>query len=335
MRVALDAMGGDYAPQTNIDGAIAALERFPELEVLLVGDRDRLENLLDEAGVARDRLTVVPASQVVEMGEKPSVALRSKPDSSIAVCWRLLARRAVDAVVSAGNTGAVVACGLGTRQFLRGVRRPGIAVALPTQRGRCALIDAGANPMAKPEHLLQYAVMGSVYARRVLGIDRPRIGLINIGSEEGKGNELYRETHRLISDSPLAERYVGNVEGRDLFSGVADVVVCEGFVGNVVLKASEGMAQFLVRTLADYVLSRLDRERMHAADAFQEISRRFQYNEEGGAPLLGIDGICIICHGSSDARSISNALKVAMTFDNRGINAAIREELSKLAGKKR
>lgn len=328
MRIALDAMGGDFAPLVNVEGAIAALGAHHELEVLLVGDEAELHRLLDEVGFCGDRLRVVAAEGHVGMEEKPTDALRKKPNCSISVCWKLMAGREVEAVVSAGNTGGVVAAGLRTRLFLKGVKRPGIAVALPTLKGRSILMDVGANPAARPEHLLQYALMGSIYAREMLGIESPRIGLMNIGSEEGKGTDLVRETHDLIEGSRLNQHYVGNVEGRGLYQGEADVIICEGFVGNVVLKVSEGMATFMLQAVSREVLDSLDGEKDRAAHTFRDITRRFEYNEVGGAPLLGIDGVCLICHGSSDARSVRNALCGATTFRDRRINARIVEELS-------
>lgn len=328
MRIALDAMGGDFAPAPNIDGAVSALKANPELEIVLVGDRPQLEKMIEASGYSGERLSVLPAEGFVGMEEKPTEALRKKPNCSIIACWKLMAGREVDAVVSAGNTGAVVAAGLRTRLFLKGVKRPGIAVALPTLRGRSVLMDVGANPAARPDHLYQYGIMGAVYARDVLGIEHPKIGLINIGSEEGKGNDLYRETHSLLAHSPLQDRYVGNVEGRGLYQGEADVLVCEGFVGNVVLKVSEGMAEFLLKAVSQEILSQLTQEQQIAARAFHSVGKRYQHNEEGGAPLLGIDGICIIGHGSSNARSIANALRVATQFKDRQINSQIVAELN-------
>ncbi|HSG72267.1 MAG TPA: phosphate acyltransferase PlsX [Planctomycetaceae bacterium] len=329
MRIALDAMGGDHAPAPNLDGALAALKSNPGLEIHLVGDESQLAPLLEQADSALvSRLQLVHCNEVVGMDEKPTDALRKKPNNSISVCWRLMAEKNVDAIVSAGNTGAVVAAGLRTRLFLKGVKRPGIAVTLPTVRGRSILMDVGANPAARPEHLLQYAIIGGIYAREMLEIPAPRIGLMNIGSEEGKGNDLYRETHQLLMQSGLNGRYVGNVEGRGLYQGEADVLVCEGFVGNVVLKVSEGMAEFLMKAVAQAVLGKLDQEREIATLAFHNLARSYQYKEAGGAPLLGIDGICIICHGSSDARAIENALRVAETQKDRNLNSQITEELS-------
>jgi glycerol-3-phosphate acyltransferase PlsX len=332
MRIALDAMGGDDAPGINVEGAIAALRRQPDLEVLLVGDRPLLERLVEASGYSGERLTLVPAADFVGMGEKPTEALRKKPDCSIAVCWKLMAAREAEAVVSAGNTGGVVAAGLRTRLFLKGIKRPGIAVVLPTLTGRAVLMDVGANPGARPEHLAQYAVIGSIYAREFLGVAAPTVGLMNIGSEEGKGTDLVRETHQILAASPLRDRYVGNVEGRDLYHGKVDVIICEGFVGNVVLKVSEGIASMMLRRLSEEVVSALDAEKSRALAAFQQAGRNYEYNEVGGAPLLGIDGICLICHGSSDHRSIANALHGAMLLREHRINAQIVEQLGAAFG---
>ena len=332
MRIALDAMGGDDAPGINIEGTLAAIESDPSLEVALVGDQSTLESALTERGGVGERVRVVHADDVVGMGEKPTDAMRKKPNSSIAVCWKLMAVGEVDAVVSAGNTGGVVASGLRTRLFLKGVKRPGIAVVLPTLTGRAVLLDVGANPGARPEHLYQYAVMGSIYAREILGVEQPSIGLMNIGSEDGKGTDAIRETNQLLSESNLSERYVGNVEGRGLYQGEADVLICEGFVGNVVLKVSEGMASMMLRKVADQIMGALETERDKAAHALQQLGRSYHYNEIGGAPLLGIDGICIICHGSSDALSIANALKGVATYRKHRINAQIVESLTESMG---
>jgi glycerol-3-phosphate acyltransferase PlsX len=328
MRIALDALGGDYAPDPNIDGAIAALEANPDLEVDLVGDLSLLLPLLEKRGGHCPRLKAVPAEGFVGMDEKPTDALRKKPNCSIAVCWKLMAERTVDAVVSAGNTGAVVAAGMRTRLYLKGVKRPGIAVVLPNLRGKSVLMDVGANPAARPEHLYQYALMGAIYARNMLGIEDPRIGLINIGSEDGKGTDLYRETHAYLQQSRLKDRYIGNVEGRGLYQGEADVLICEGFVGNVILKVSEGIAEYFLRTFGQEIVGRLDQDREMAGRLLTDLGRRYQYHEHGGAPLLGIDGICMICHGSSNSRSIANALRAVTTMNHRHINSQFVEELA-------
>src|SRR5258708_15711957 len=273
MRIALDAMGGDFAPDPNVEGAIAAVAEIPERHILLVGERELLEDRLARAGYSGGANEVVPSEGVAGMDEKPTEALLKKPRCSIAVCWKLMAGKEVDAVVSAGSTGAVVAAGLRTRLFLKGVKRPGIAVALPTLRRHSVLLDVGANPAARPEHLAQYAVMGSVYAREVLGSKDPSIGLMNIGSEDGKGNDLVRESHALLAKLPSNSRYIGNVEGRGLYQGEADVLVCEGFVGNVVLKVSEGMAEMMLRKLSHDVVEQLVHEKHLAVSAFQSIRK--------------------------------------------------------------
>ena len=329
MRIALDAMGGDLAPEPNLAGAISALHADPELEIVLVGEPSILEPSLAKLEYPTNRLSIQESDGTIGMEEKPTKALREKPNASILVCWRLMANHEVDAVVTAGNTGAVVAAGLRTRLYLKGVKRPGIAVTLPTLAGRAVLIDVGANPNARPEHLFQYGVMGCIYAREMLQIENPRVGLMNIGSEDSKGTDLYRETHQLLSQSCLKDQYRGNIEGRGLYGGEADVLLCEGFVGNVVLKVSEGMAEYMLKVTGKALLNSLQSEKDLALTALENLKKQYQYREAGGAPLLGIAGICIICHGSSDSRSIQNAIHVAGNFQARHINEQIVEELSK------
>ena len=328
MRIALDAMGGDFGVQPNIDGAITALKDNPDLHVTLVGDLSSIGPLVAKSGYPIDRLHLHASEGYVEMGEKPIEALRQKPNCSIVVCWQLMATQQVDAVVSAGHTGAVVAAGLRTRLFLKGVKRPGIAVALPTTKGKTILMDVGANPGARPEHLVQYGVMESVYSREMFGIERPTVGLMNIGSEDGKGTDVLRESHTLFSQSPFRDQFIGNIEGRELYTGAADVVICEGFVGNVLLKAAEGLADMMMKTVAAEVIGALNVERGLATQAFQSLAKRFEYHEAGGAPLLGVEGLSIICHGASTARSIHNALRLATTLKARRINEQIVDLLS-------
>lgn len=328
MRIALDAMGGDDAPAINIDGAVAAVQADSDLHVVLVGDEAVLKEKVSRAEYDGSQIEVVHASQFVGMDEKPTEALRKKPDTSIAVCWKLMATKEVSAVVSAGNTGAVVAAGLRTRLFLKGVKRPGIAVCLPTLKGRSVLMDVGANPAARPEHLLQYGIMGKIYSQEILGVETPRVGIMNIGSEDGKGTELVREARQMLSECCIEKHFIGNVEGRGLYQGDADVVICEGFVGNVVLKVSEGMADMMMKTLASQVTDALDLEKEKAGRAFHDIAKRYQYSETGGAPLLGVDGVCLIAHGSSNSVSIRNALRTAVEFHDKQINAKIIEALA-------
>ncbi|HZY90511.1 MAG TPA: phosphate acyltransferase PlsX [Gemmataceae bacterium] len=326
MWIALDAMGGDHAPEPIVAGAVQAVAADPDLHVLLVGDQARVEPLL--AGAAgRDRLPVFHCSQAVGMEESPVVALRKKPDNSISRCWQLLAQRKVEGIVSAGNTGAMVAGGLFLKRFLPNVRRPGIAAVMPSLRGPCVLIDVGANINPKPEHLFQYGVMGSIFARHILKRERPTVGLMNVGSEEAKGHDLAKETHALFNASPLRDQFVGNVEGRDIQKGAADVVVCDGFVGNVVLKTSEGVFEFAMKMAFQEVLKSLDAERDKAQKVLQELVNRYDYSAFGGAPLLGIDGVCIICHGSSGDRAIKNALGVAAQYVRARLNELIVKEL--------
>jgi glycerol-3-phosphate acyltransferase PlsX len=328
MLIALDAMGGDHAPGPIVLGALKAVAADSQLQVLLVGDRTQIEPVLAKEGGNPDRIQLFHCTQTITMEETPVLALRQKPDNSISRCWQLLAERKVSAIVSAGNTGAMVAGGLRLRRFLKNVRRPGIAAVMPTMRGECVLIDVGANVSPKPEHLFQYGVMGSIFARRILNRERPTIGLMNVGSEEQKGHDLAKETHALFNASVLRDQFVGNIEGRDIHRGASDVVVTDGFVGNVVLKVCEGVFEFVMNMAGHEVLGALDSERLRAQQAFQTLANRYHYSEHGGAPLLGIDGICIICHGSSDDRAIKNALSVAAQYADSRLNEIIVQELA-------
>jgi glycerol-3-phosphate acyltransferase PlsX len=338
MRIALDAMGGDHAPGPIVAGAVEAVCEVPDLNVVLVGDHERIEAELSKAsGAPRDRLPIVHAREVVGMHEKPVEALRKKRDNSIAKCWKLMASGDVKAVVSAGNTGAMVASALfNAKMFLPGVRRPGIAAIFPSHRGPIVLIDVGANMNPKAEDLYQYGVMGAVYAETILGVTAPTIGLLNVGAEEEKGTDLTKATRDLFKRSPVADRFVGNVEGRDIYEGHARVVVCEGFVGNVLLKAGEGAVEFLFATLKQElarILPRLSAEDGRAVSGgLRELKTRFEYQEFGGGPLLGIRGACIICHGSSGARAIKNAVRIAATMAEDRLNQLIVEHLQPPSG---
>jgi glycerol-3-phosphate acyltransferase PlsX len=328
MRIALDAMGGDHAPGPIVLGALQAVAADPEVSVVLVGDRERVEPLLP-ADAPRDRIEIFHAAHVIGMDESPVEALRAKPDNSIARCWKLMVGKQVDAIVGAGNTGAMVAGGLLSRRFLKGVRRPGIAAVMPTAKGPSTIIDVGANVHPRASHLYQYGVMGSIYARHILGIENPTIGLMNVGEEEGKGHDLVVEAYTLLKNG-LKERFVGNVEGRDIHRGAASVVVTDGFVGNVVLKLSEGVFDFLMKTVAKEIIAPLPHDAGLAMKALQTILTRYDYSTFGGAPLLGIDGICIICHGSSKEVAIRNAIGVAAKNARLKLNEKIVEELAKM-----
>ncbi|WP_165227502.1 phosphate acyltransferase PlsX [Aquisphaera insulae] len=333
MRIALDAMGGDFAPGPIVAGAVDAAVDLPELKVVLVGDEEKIEAELAKAPQApRDRLTVVHASQVIGMEDKPVEALRKKRDNSISKCWGLLAAGEVKAVVSAGNTGAMVASALfNAKMFLPGVRRPGIAAIFPSHQGPIVIIDVGANMSPKAEDLYQYGIMGSIYAEEILGVTHPRIGLLNVGTEDEKGTDLTRATRALFADSPWASRFVGNVEGRDIYEGHVRVVICDGFVGNVLLKAGEGAVEFLFSILREELARMLPElptgAGQRVAGSLGKLKSRFEYEEFGGGPLLGIRGACIICHGSSGARAIKNALRVARSLADDRLSARIVEQL--------
>src|SRR5262245_26009953 len=330
MRIALDAMGGDHGPGPNVGGARLALDANPDLTVVLVGDRAQIDPLLATAALPAGRVEVVHATQVVEMKEKPAEALRRKPDASVFRCWQLMATGQVDGLVSAGNTGAVIAGGVRTKRFLKCVHRPGIATVMPTAKGRCVVLDVGANVFPKPRHLLEYGVMGGVFAKHVLGIERPTIGLMNVGEEEGKGHELVQKTYELFRNSPLKERFVGNIEGRDIHRGAVDVVVTDGFTGNVMLKLCEGVFEFVMGMVDQEVIAPLATEKEKAQQAVKGLIGKFHYSAFGGAPLLGVEGVCIICHGSSKEKAIANALGVAALDVRVKLNEKIVAELEGL-----
>lgn len=330
MRIALDAMGGDHGPAPNIGGTRLALDANPDLTVVLVGDQTQLDPLLAAATLPIGRVEVFHASQTVEMKEKPAEAMRRKPDASIFRCWQLMAEGKVDGLVSAGNTGAVVAGGLKTRKFLKCVHRPGIATVMPTAKGRCVIMDVGANVFPKPHHLLEYGAMGSVFARHILGIECPTLGLMNVGEEEGKGHELVQKTYELFRQSPLSERFLGNIEGRDIHRGAVDVVVTDGFTGNVVLKLCEGVFEFVMNMVNQEIIAPLPHDRDLAAQAAKGLVGKYHYSAFGGAPLLGVEGVCIICHGSSKDRAIANALGVAALDVRVRLNEKIVAELEGL-----
>jgi len=330
LRLAIDAMGGDFAPGEVVRGAVAARDLLPEDQVVLVGPEDAIRAELGEAGAGADRLAIVHASERVGMAEAPVEAVRKKKDSSIRRAMELLARREVDAVISAGNTGALVAAALMVVRRLPGIRRPGISVVFPTFYGPVVVIDVGANVDCRPIHLFQYGLMASLYARKVFKVENPRVGILSIGEESEKGNELAREARELLERSDLNFR--GNAEGRDLFNGRFDVVVCDGFVGNIVLKCVEAMAGNMFQII---------REGLKAADAsvmaklgplLADLERRHDSAEYGGAPLLGVDGVVLICHGNSRARAITNAFRAAALYARTQVNREIVAAVSPMRG---
>ena len=332
MKIAIDAMGGDHGPAVVVEGAVAAVREFGA-SVVLVGDRAAIEREILRLQAQNLGIEIAHASQVVGMAESPSHALRRKRDSSLKVAAELVKDGKASGFISAGNTGAAMAISMFVIGVLPGVDRPAIAAVLPNLRKFTILLDAGANVDPKPWHLLQFAVMGHVYARDILGLDSPRVGLLSVGEEEGKGNELTKETYDLLKDSSL--NFLGNVEGRDIYNGRCDVVVTDGFTGNVALKISESLAEMLGSMIKEE-LFRDTRSKLGAAlamPAFERFRRRIDYTEVGGAPLLGIDGVAIICHGASPVKAIKNAVRVAREWASAGLNehikAAIEAEVAR------
>jgi len=328
--VALDAMGGDYAPVPEVEGAIAAARELG-VRVILVGQEDVIRaELLRHPGARELPIQIVHASERITMEDRAGQALRTKKNSSVRVASRLVRDGEAQGLVSAGNTGAVMAVAKVVQGMVPGVDRPALASALPTLTGQPAvLIDVGANVDSTPRMLAQFAIMGEIYSRLILGVERPRIGLLSIGEEDHKGNELTRSVAPLLRALPL--HFIGNVEGRDLYSGKADVIVCDGFVGNIALKTSEGLVDLLAHTLQECLMAS-PRSKLGAwicKPAFAEFKRRLDYSEAGGAPLLGVKGVCVICHGSSNSKAIKNAIRVAAEFASRGVNARIEEELAR------
>ena len=334
MKIALDAMGGDHAPASTIGGALEALRDYPSIEIVLVGDEARINKELantEHAPQLAQRLTIHHASQVVEMGDSAIDAVRRKKDSSISRAIDLLADGAVDALVSAGHTGAFVAAAKVKLRTLPGIDRPGIATVMPTETNLFLLIDAGANVDSEPKHLLQFGIMGSVYSREVMGRENPRVGLMSIGSEASKGNELTRDAYKELSQAKI--NFIGNVEGHDLFNQPVDVVVCDGFVGNVILKTSESLAGAIFSWLKRELKKDLVRQAgaMLAKEAFYTIRRKTNTEEYGGMPLLGVNGICIKAHGNSSPKAIRNAIRVASEAVAHKVNPHIIEEIARHA----
>jgi glycerol-3-phosphate acyltransferase PlsX len=327
--IALDAMGSDRAPKPEVEGAIQAARQYGA-KVLLVGQETPIKAELERHPAAsRLPIEIVHASEVITMHDKAAQAVRAKRDSSMRVGLRLVREGRAAGFVTAGNTGAAMATAKMVLGALPGVDRPALAAVFPTAPGTAAiLLDVGANVDCKPHNLEQFAVMGDVYFRSMFGTREPRVGLLSIGEEESKGNELTRESFRLLRHLPL--NFVGNVEGRDLFSGHVDVIVADGFVGNVALKVSEGVAGLVRHALKESLKATITRQvgYLLSRSAFSDFKKRIDHTEYGGAPLLGLKGVCIITHGSSNANAIKNAIRVAAGFEQRGINVAIERGLA-------
>jgi phosphate acyltransferase len=329
--IALDAMGSDRRPKPEIEGAIQAARHY-DVRVLLVGPKATLEAELGRyPAISGLPIEIVHASEVISMDDKAVQAVRSKRDSSMRVGLRLVRDRRAVGFVTAGNTGAAMATAKMVLGAIPGVDRPALAAVFPTATGTVAtLLDVGANVDCKPQNLEQFAVMGEIYFRTMFGTRRPRVGLLSIGEEEGKGNDLTKESFQLLRQLPL--NFVGNVEGRDLYNGRVDVIVADGFVGNVALKISEGLANLVRYTLKESLKATITRQvgYLLSRSAFADFKKRLDHTEYGGAPLLGVKGVCFITHGSSNANAIKNAIRVAAEFAQSGINEKIEKELASI-----
>ena len=325
--VAVDAMGGDAAPRVEVEGAILAARAYP-VKVLLVGRQEILRRELAEHLADNVAIEVVNATEVITMGDAVGKAVRAKRDSSVRVAARLVRDGRAHGLVSAGNTGVVMATAKIVMGTLPGVHRPALASVFPTLKGTAAvMIDVGANVDSTPQMLAEFAVMGEAYSRVICHQERPRVGLLSIGEEEHKGNDLTRQATPLLKESPI--HFIGNVEGRDLYSGEADVIVCDGFTGNVALKVSEGLIETIKFMLQDSLSTTVTRKIGYvlARAAFDDFKSRVDYSEYGGAPLLGLKGVCIICHGRSNPNAIKNAIRVAMEFSKGHVNETIEAAL--------
>ena len=329
MRIALDAMGSDNAPRTELEGALLAIEANDDLEIALVGKEEILRGVQRE--FPKGRVQVIPAPEVVGMQESPGEALKRKPDSSIARIMGLVKEGEADAAVSAGNTGAVMAFALMTLGTIPEVQRPTLAAFFPTQHGSCLVADVGANIDVRPQQLFQFGVMGAVAASYVLKKANPKVGLLNVGEEESKGNDATREAHKLFRESEL--NFVGNIEGNDVFMGTADVVVCDGFVGNVMLKLSEGLGEVMAKLMYEYLASesKYRLRRWYSKPVFHEFLGRMNYEEQGGGLLLGVNGAVVIGHGRSSPQALKRAIEQACFSGRENIPGHIRNRFARFS----
>lgn len=334
MKIAVDAMGGDHAPHAIVEGALQAAQALPDVHIILVGDETRIKPLVGSH--PPPNIELIHASEIITPDERePAKAIRRKKDSSMAVSLDLVKEKQADAVISAGNTGAFMSGGIFITKRIEGVERPALAPILPTLEGKGVLVlDVGANMDAKPEHLLQYAIMGNIYAQHVMGISRPRIGLLNVGTEELKGNELTKEAFSLFEGQSF--HFIGNVEARDIPFGVCDVVVCDGFSGNILLKSMEGIANAVFQVMKDEfsrsLISKLGASLLRPS--FRGIKKKMDYTEYGGAPLLGLQGKCIKAHGSSNAHAVKNAIVQAVRFVEKDVIGHINHEVNPERGER-
>lgn len=330
LKIVIDAMGGDQAPDEIIKGVVKAVKKFPDITCILTGKENKLTEKLKELTYNEDRLKIVNATQTVSMSDKPSAVLRNKKDSAIIVGADLVKEDKAEALISAGNTGAVMAASIFNIGRVSKVKRPPIATVFPSKIGKTLVLDAGANVDSKALHLMQFAIMGQIYAEQVLNITNPRIGLLSIGSEKEKGNKLNSKTYEMLEKKDLVNNFIGNVEGRDIFNGSCDVIVCDGFVGNIVLKTTEGVASYVFDLLKD-TLTKNFKTKIGALllkDELKKMKNKVDYRQYGGAPLLGLKGLVIISHGSSDAQAIYSAIKVAREAIKNNVVEIIESKLA-------
>jgi len=307
MKIAIDAMCGDYAPEEVVKGAVSALEER-DLAIVLLGHIEKIKEELLKYKYRKDKLSIINCKEYIETGEFPLDAIRSKRDSSIVVGTKLIKNNQADAFISAGNSGAVMAAALLELGCIHGIRRPTIGALLPSAKGEVLVLDVGANVDCKPEHLPQFALIGSKYAKYILGIKNPKIGMLNIGEEENKGNKFAQNAYKKLGNANI--NFVGNIEGKDIFKGKVDVVVCDGFTGNILLKSSEGLAKLLLTEINKMIISQLpqNKEMNKLREIFMNLVKMTDYTEHGGSPLLGVNGLCFICHGRSKSKTFKNAI---------------------------
>lgn len=329
--IALDAMGGDHAPDAIVKGAIMALRQFGDVRILLAGPKDRLEKLIADASDVNSRIEIIEADEVIGMDESPMIAVRKKVNSSMVQAMMAVRDKRAGAVVSAGSTGALLACGMLRLGRIKGIERPALAPVMPGAKGSWLLIDSGANVDCQPKYLVQFGLMGSVYMKSVMGVENPKVGLVNIGAEEEKGNKLTKETYQLMK-SQTSYNFTGNCEARDIPTGDFDVVVADGFDGNLILKYTEGLAKAMMTLMKDDLMSTLRTKigAVLAKPGMRKFKKRLDYNEQGGAPLLGVDGAVVKAHGSSGDVAICNAIRQARTMLEGQVVEKIREGLKGL-----
>jgi phosphate acyltransferase len=329
IKIAVDGMGSDNSPQSEVEGAVQAAKDYG-VHVILVGKEAVLGPLLKSKARGAS-VELRNASEVIGMGEPPTAALRKKKDSSIRVAANLVRSGEASGLVSAGNTGAVMAISKVVIGAVPGVDRPALATVLPTLKGHCVLLDVGANVDCKPHHLVQFAIMGYLFSKKIVGVASPRVGLMSVGEEESKGNDLTKEVYKILKEIRL--NFIGNVEGRDIYNGRADVIVCDGFTGNVALKTSEGLIEAVVLLLKEELASNLQAMvgALLSKQSFGRLKKRLDYSEYGGAPLLGLRGVSIICHGRSSSNAIKNAIRVAKEFAENQVNEKLEAELNQVS----